>query len=84
MIRKLAAAPIHFYRHYLSPLKPPCCRFVPTCSQYALEALERRGLIVGILLTCWRVLRCHPFSTPGEDPVPLPRARNVSSDSPRQ
>ncbi|MEM7518907.1 MAG: membrane protein insertion efficiency factor YidD, partial [Planctomycetota bacterium] len=55
---------------FLSPLKPPMCRFEPTCSSYAIEAVEKRGIFVGFALATWRILRCQPFSKPGHDPVP--------------
>lgn len=61
---------IRFYQKILSPLKRPCCRFTPTCSQYALEAFEKRGFFVGFGLTIWRILRCNPFCAGGYDPVP--------------
>jgi len=61
---------IGLYRKYISPLKPPCCRFTPTCSAYAVEAFTKRGFFVGSLLTVWRILRCNPFSRGGYDPVP--------------
>ena len=61
---------IGLYRKYISPLKPPCCRFTPTCSAYAIEAFEKRGFFVGFALTVWRILRCNPFSKGGYDPVP--------------
>ena len=61
---------IKLYRKYISPLKPPCCRFTPSCSAYAIEALEKRGFFVGTVLLVWRVLRCNPFSKGGYDPVP--------------
>ena len=61
---------IRFYRKFISPLKKPCCRFTPTCSQYALEAFDEWGLIIGLLLTVWRILRCNPFCKGGYDPVP--------------
>ena len=62
---------IRFYRKYLSPLKRrPCCRFVPTCSAYALEAFQKRGFFVGMILSVWRVLRCNPYCAGGYDPVP--------------
>lgn len=67
---------INLYRKYVSPLKPPCCRFTPTCSAYAIEALQKRGVIVGSLLAAWRVLRCNPFSRGGYDPVPERGWRN--------
>ncbi|MBR1737541.1 MAG: membrane protein insertion efficiency factor YidD [Firmicutes bacterium] len=61
---------IKFYRNFLSPLKPPCCRFYPTCSQYAFEAYEKYGFFKGTYLTVWRILRCNPFCKGGYDPVP--------------
>ncbi len=61
---------IGLYRKFISPLKPPCCRFVPTCSAYAIEAFQKRGFFVGLILTVWRILRCNPFSKGGYDPVP--------------
>ncbi len=62
---------IRFYRRFLSPLKRrPTCRFSPTCSAYALEAFEKRGFFVGIILTVSRIARCQPFGKAGYDPVP--------------
>ena len=61
---------IRFYQLCISPLKPPSCRFTPTCSQYALEALRRHGLIKGSYLAIRRILRCHPWGGSGYDPVP--------------
>ena len=61
---------IRFYQRCLSPHLPPACRFQPTCSQYALEAIERFGAARGLLLAAWRILRCNPFSKGGYDPVP--------------
>ncbi len=61
---------VWLYRRLLSPLKPPTCRFVPTCSAYAMEALRRHGAFRGTWLTFRRLIRCHPFTEPGEDPVP--------------
>ena len=58
------------YRRFLSPLKPACCRFVPTCSEYALEALAKHGAAKGTWLSAKRVCRCHPFGGSGLDPVP--------------
>ncbi|MCI0571636.1 MAG: membrane protein insertion efficiency factor YidD [Myxococcaceae bacterium] len=67
----LLSAPIHLYRRLVSPLLPPnTCRFHPTCSQYALQALKKHGPLKGLALTCWRLLRCQPFSAGGVDPVP--------------
>lgn len=62
---------VRFYKKFLSPLKgKPCCRFVPTCSSYAIEAFEKRGFFVGMILTVSRILRCNPFCPGGYDPVP--------------
>lgn len=61
---------VRFYQICLSPLKPPCCRFTPTCSQYAIEALRKHGPIKGLLLAIWRILRCNPWGGSGYDPVP--------------
>ena len=62
---------IRFYRKFLSPLKGgACCRFTPTCSAYALEAFQKRGFFVGMILTVWRILRCNPYCQGGYDPVP--------------
>ena len=68
------SAPIHFYRRFISPMSPPACRFQPTCSAYALEALHTHGPVRGLALAVKRVLRCHPISwlggSSGFDPVP--------------
>jgi len=68
------SAPIHFYRRFISPMSPPACRFQPTCSAYALEALHRHGPVRGLALAIKRVARCHPISwlggSSGFDPVP--------------
>ncbi len=74
--RLAAVLGIRFYQVALSPLKaaligqPACCRFYPTCSQYALEAVRSRGAIVGLWLALRRILKCHPFHPGGVDPVP--------------
>jgi putative membrane protein insertion efficiency factor len=62
-------AVINLYRKYLSPLKQPCCKYYPTCSQYAANAVARYGAARGALLAIWRILRCNPFSKGGFDPV---------------
>ena len=68
--KRLAKAPIHAYRYALSPLIGPVCRYQPTCSAYALEALERHGAVRGGWLAARRILRCHPWGGHGYDPVP--------------
>ncbi|APM41146.1 membrane protein insertion efficiency factor YidD [Clostridium kluyveri] len=60
---------IKVYRKYISPLKVPCCRFYPTCSQYVLEALQKHGIIKGGFMSIKRILRCNPFCKGGYDPV---------------
>lgn len=60
-----------FYQKAISPLKPPSCRFYPTCSNYGIEALQTHGAIKGTILTVYRILRCQPFSKGGYDPVPV-------------
>ncbi len=70
MIKKLFLLLIRFYRVFLSPLKPPSCRYIPTCSEYAMIAIERYGALKGGWMAVKRVLRCHPFHKGGYDPVP--------------
>ncbi|MBO5245476.1 MAG: membrane protein insertion efficiency factor YidD [Selenomonadales bacterium] len=60
---------IHFYRRFISPLKPPTCRFYPTCSLYAVQAIEKYGAFKGSYLAVRRILKCHPFHKGGYDPV---------------
>ena len=66
---------IEFYRKNISPLKVPCCRFTPTCSEYAIQAIKTHGAIKGTLLSVWRILRCNPFCKGGFDPVPQKRKK---------
>ena len=61
---------IKLYKKYISPLKAPCCRFTPSCSQYAIEAFSRWGFFIGLYLTLFRLARCNPFCQGGFDPVP--------------
>lgn len=61
---------VRFYQKFISPYKPSCCRFTPTCSQYALEALRKYGPIKGSWLAFKRIIRCHPWGGSGYDPVP--------------
>lgn len=66
----LLLQPIYLYQRYISPMLPPSCRFTPTCSAYAVEALKKHGPIKGLLLAIWRTLRCNPWGGSGYDPVP--------------
>lgn len=66
----LALGIIRFYRKFISPMKTPCCRFLPTCSEYALEAFRRHGFLKGLFLSVRRIFRCNPFGKGGFDPVP--------------
>jgi hypothetical protein len=68
---RVAVKVIGFYRVAISPVRPACCRYTPSCSAYAAEALERYGLARGGWLAIRRLLRCHPFHQGGHDPVPL-------------
>lgn len=74
---------IRLYQKFISPLKQhPSCRFTPTCSQYALEALQEWGFFAGTALALWRLLRCNPFGKGGYDPVPeRKRKRRGDSDN---
>ena len=72
-MKRFMLASIRFYRRYISPTRPPCCRFIPTCSAYALEAIEKYGAVKGGFLALRRILRCNPFHRQKSieyDPVP--------------
>ena len=75
VLKKIFIFPIRIYQKYISPMKPPCCRFTPTCSQYAVEAISEWGVILGPILALGRILRCNPFSKGGHDPVPENKLR---------
>jgi uncharacterized protein len=68
-MRAILILPLKFYKAVVSPWLPPSCRFVPTCSEYAREAIERHGALRGSGMAVWRLLRCQPFSQGGYDPV---------------
>jgi putative membrane protein insertion efficiency factor len=70
VLSRMLLAPIRFYRRFLSPLKrTPTCRFAPTCSEYAIEAIQKRGPVVGFAKALWRIVRCNPLCRGGYDPV---------------
>ncbi|SEB69861.1 membrane protein insertion efficiency factor YidD [Paenibacillus sp. GP183] len=79
-MKKVLQVPIHIYRKFISPLKPPTCRFYPTCSQYALEALEEHGAVKGSWLAAKRIAKCHPFHPGGIDKVP-PSAKRIAVEA---
>jgi len=68
-MKGLALWLLQVYKRWVSPAFPPACRYVPTCSEYAMEAVERYGALRGGVMAAWRVLRCHPFVKGGLDPV---------------
>ena len=70
MLKRALLFLLNLYRRYLSPLKKPCCRFYPSCSAYAVEAIQTHGALKGGALALWRLLRCNPFNPGGYDPVP--------------
>ena len=77
-MKKLLLRLIRFYRTAISPCRPPCCRFIPTCSTYAMEAIQVHGALKGSALALWRILRCHPFHRDKNyiyDPVPPKKNR---------
>jgi putative membrane protein insertion efficiency factor len=67
---RLAIGLVRVYQRYFSALKPPTCRYYPSCSEYAARAIAARGLLYGLVLAAWRLLRCNPFSSGGYDPGP--------------
>ena len=69
-MKHLACLLIRFYRKFISPIKPTCCRFTPSCSAYAVEAYLNRGFFIGLYLSTRRILKCNPFFRGGYDPVP--------------
>jgi uncharacterized protein len=75
------AVPVRAYQLLVSPLRPPSCRFLPTCSDYALEAMHKHGAARGLVLSLRRLARCHPWGGSGYDPVPEPAARDGLSGS---
>lgn len=78
---RVLSLPIIAYRRWVSPALPARCRFYPSCSAYALEAIATHGAWRGSRLTLWRLLRCHPFHPGGYDPVPPPRSRRTGDST---
>ena len=74
LLRRICIVPIRLYQLFLSPILPPACRFYPTCSVYAAEAILRHGIIRGTWLALRRLSRCHPWGGSGYDPVPPKRS----------
>lgn len=70
MVKKLLLKAIRYYKKHISPRLPRACKYVPSCSSYAMTAVERHGALKGSALSVWRILRCNPFSKGGYDPVP--------------
>lgn len=70
IIRRVFLAPVHVYQRFISPAFPPSCRYAPTCSNYAIEAISTHGILKGTILATWRILRCNPWSLGGVDHVP--------------
>lgn len=74
LLVSIVLLPVMFYRRVLSPMKRmPTCKYLPTCSEYAVDAVKTRGIFVGVALAIWRILRCNPFAHGGYDPVPPAR-----------
>jgi len=70
LLKKILILPIRFYQLSISPLLGPSCRYTPTCSQYAIEAITKHGIFKGLFLATKRILSCHPWGGHGHDPVP--------------
>ena len=77
-MKRVLIALIRFYQKHISSRTPPCCRFTPTCSQYAIAAIERFGAIRGTLMAMWRILKCGPWHPGGYDPVPEKKTKKRS------
>lgn len=70
ILSKILLVPIYFYKYSISPMLPPSCRYTPTCSEYAIEAIKKHGPLKGLWLGIKRIARCHPWGGHGYDPVP--------------
>lgn len=76
IISSLICLPIVFYQYFISPMTTPCCRYYPSCSQYALDAVKEWGISRGLWMALTRIIRCHPWALGGYDPV-LPNKENL-------
>jgi hypothetical protein len=83
LVTALLIAPIRLYQRWISPACAPRCRYYPTCSAYAVEAIRELGVVRGVVLAVWRVLRCNPWSHGGYDPVSAQRLFPVRTAPPR-
>jgi uncharacterized protein len=82
-MKRLATFCLRFYKAAISPHLPVACRFVPSCSEYAAEAVAKHGLLHGLALGVWRILRCNPFARGGYDPVPAKKtAKGLAAGRP--
>lgn len=79
IIRHIALIPVYLYRTCISPMLPPACRYTPTCSQYAVEAVMTHGIFTGGWLAIKRICRCHPWGGSGYDPVPPRRTKDSTT-----
>ena len=77
-MKRALIAILRFYKRRISPLLPDACIYTPTCSEYAMEAIAKHGVVKGMGLAIWRVLRCNPFAKGGYDPVPEPKKHKES------
>lgn len=84
VVIRIALALIRFYQVAVSPLTPPSCRFIPTCSDYAAQAFTTHGPLKGLGLTIWRLLRCGPWTKGGYDPVPPPDQSKITNPPTRR
>jgi uncharacterized protein len=80
-MRMLATAPIAAYQRFLSPAIPQRCKYEPTCSRYAVEAIREYGILRGVVLAGWRLLRCNPWSHGGYDPAEAQRVFRIDPDT---
>jgi putative membrane protein insertion efficiency factor len=81
-MKSLALQLLRLYKRWISPAFPPSCRYVPTCSEYAMEVVERYGTLRGAAMAAWRLLRCHPFAKGGYDPVVEDPNLKISNTAP--